>query len=401
MNLHEFQAKAILARRGVPIPAGQVAWTPDEAARIAGELAGARFAVKAQILAGGRGEAGGVKLADSPEQVRDVAAGMLGSKLVTAQTQAGGRSVRRVYVEQAVVCRREIYVGVLVDRDAGELVLIGAREGGGEVEALLEREPGRLQRLPLGIAQAPDETALLRFAEGLGLTDHLAEQAVRIFAALVATFVELDLSLLEINPLCVSEGEGKLLALDVKMSVDDNALFRQPELRDLRDDDEIDAQELEAQRHDLNFVRLDGDIGVVVNGAGLALATLDLLRDAGGRPANFMDIRTTAMSQQIAKGIGLLLADPRVKAILVNVHGGGMTSCDTIVDAIQIAMRWSGRKVPIVFRAAGQSADHARWAMADRRIPHENAQTIGEAVRRAVQIAGGQGAGAQGAGRAG
>ena len=171
------------------------------------------------------------------------------------------------------------------------------------------------------------------------------------------------------------------------MTVDDNALFRQPELQALRDEDEIDEQELEAQRHDLNFVRMEGNIGVVVNGAGLALATHDILRDAGGAPANFMDVRTTAMSQQIAKGIGLLLADPGVKAILVNVHGGGMTSCDTIVDAIQIAMRWSGRKLPIVFRAAGQNADHARWMMADRRIPHEVAASITAAARRAVELA--------------
>jgi len=386
MNLHEFQAKAILAARGVPIPAGQVAWTADEAARIARELGGSCFAVKAQILAGARGEAGGVKLADSPDAVRQVAAGMLGSKLVTAQTAAAGRSVRRVYVEQAVACQREIYVGVLVDRNAGRIVLIGAREGGEQVEALMKREPGGLHRLALEGTAAPDAAALRGFAEALGFGGALAEEATRLLAALVAAFVELDLSLLEINPLCVS-AEGRLMALDVKMAVDDNALFRQPELQVLRDEDEIDEQELEAQRHDLNFVRMDGDIGVVVNGAGLALATHDILRDSGGAPANFMDIRTTAMSQQIAKGIGLLLTDPRVKVILVNVHGGGMTSCDTVVDAIQIALRWSGRKVPIVFRAAGQNADHALWAMADRRIPHEVAGSISVAVTRAIDIA--------------
>ena len=198
-------------------------------------------------------------------------------------------------------------------------------------------------------------------------TDGLADQAVALFGALARAFVELDASLIEVNPLCVT-GDGRLVALDVKMAVDDNALFRHPELQVLRDEDEIDALELEAQRHDLNFVRMDGDIGVVVNGAGLALATHDILIDAGGRPANFMDIRTTAMSQQIAKGIGMLLADPAVKAILVNVHGGGMTSCDTIVDAIQMAVRWSGRKAPIVFRAAGQNAEHAD--LDDVRPPH-------------------------------
>ncbi len=391
MNLHEFQAKAILAGRGLPIPAGQVAWTPDEAAHAATELRGPRYAVKAQILAGGRGEAGGVKFAHSPDEVRKIAAKMLSSKLVTAQTPAAGRVVRRVYVEQAIECRREIYVGVLVDRNTGEIVLLGASEGGEHVEELLQREPEKLRRLALAGTAAPTEAALRGFAEALGLDGALVQEATRLLGGLVAAFVELDLSLIEINPLCVTAQEGKLTALDVKMVVDDNALFRQPQLKELRDEDEIEQQELEAQRHDLNFVRMDGDIGVVVNGAGLALATHDILRDAGGAPANFMDIRTTAMSQQIAKGIGLLLADPRVKVILVNVHGGGMTSCDTVVDAIQIAMRWSGRKVPIVFRAAGQNADHARWAMTDRRIPHDLAGSISDAARRAVAIAKGAG----------
>jgi succinyl-CoA synthetase beta subunit len=387
MNLHEFQAKTILARRGLPIPDGQVAWTPDEAARAATELRGPRFAVKAQILAGGRGEAGGVKLANSPDEVRKIAAGMLGAKLVTTQTSAAGRKVQRVYVEEAVDSTREIYVAVTVDRNSGEVVLLGAREGGENIEALLQREPERLNRLPFQGTDAPDEAALRKFAEALALEGALVEDAIRLLGVLATTFLELDLSLLEINPLSVTEPGGKLVALDVKMAVDDNALFRQPELRQLRDEDEIDELELEAQRHDLNFVRMDGDIGVVVNGAGLALATHDILRDVGGAPANFMDIRTTAMSQQIAKGIGLLLADARVKVILVNVHGGGMTSCDTVVDAIQIAVRWSGRKVPVIFRAAGQNADHARWAMADRRIPHELAGSIGDAARRAVAIA--------------
>lgn len=386
MNLHEFQAKAILARRGVAAPAGGIAWTPDEAAAIAREIGGGRFAVKAQILAGGRGEAGGVKLADSPDEVRAIAADMLGSRLVTAQTSKAGRSVRRVYVEAAVKCQREIYVALLLDRIEGRIELLGAAEGGGEIEELLRRDPQRLLRLPFEGTKPPSEKELRGFADGLRLPGTVAGEAAALFAALARAFVEIDAGLIEINPLGLTE-DGKLIALDVKMTVDDNALFRQPELQALRDEDEIDEQELEAQRHDLNFVRMEGNIGVVVNGAGLALATHDILRDAGGAPANFMDVRTTAMSQQIAKGIGLLLADPGVKAILVNVHGGGMTSCDTIVDAIQIAMRWSGRKLPIVFRAAGQNADHARWMMADRRIPHEVAASITAAARRAVELA--------------
>jgi succinyl-CoA synthetase beta subunit len=386
MNLHEFQAKAILERRGIPVPVGEVAWTPDEAVKIAGELGGADFAVKAQIQAGGRGAAGGVKIAHSLQAVRDIAAGMLGSRLVTAQTTATGRGVRRVYVEQALKCAREIYVGVLTDRNAGRIVLLGAARGGDDIEERLRREPESLQQLYFEGIEPPGDDALRQFAGALSLNDGLADQAIALLGALVAAFVELDASLIEVNPLCVT-GDGRLVALDVKMAVDDNALFRHPELQVLRDEDEIDALELEAQRHDLNFVRMDGDIGVVVNGAGLALATHDILIDLGGRPANFMDIRTTAMSQQIAKGIGLLLADPAVKAILVNVHGGGMTSCDTIVDAIQMAVRWSGRKAPIVFRAAGQNAEHATWMMSDRRIAHDVASDMRAAARRAVEIA--------------
>jgi succinyl-CoA synthetase beta subunit len=386
MNLHEFQAKAILERRGIPVPVGQVAWTPDEAVAIAGELGGTDFAVKAQIQAGGRGAAGGVKIAHSVEAVRNLSAGMLGSRLVTAQTAATGRGVRRVYVEQALKCAREIYAGVLTDRNAGRIALLGAARGGDDIEERLRREPEGLQRLYFNGVEPPADDALRQFAAALSLTDGLADQAVVLFGALARAFVELDASLIEVNPLCVT-GDGRLVALDVKMAVDDNALFRHPELQVLRDEDEIDALELEAQRHDLNFVRMDGDIGVVVNGAGLALATHDILIDAGGRPANFMDIRTTAMSQQIAKGIGMLLADPAVKAILVNVHGGGMTSCDTIVDAIQMAVRWSGRKAPIVFRAAGQNAEHATWMMSDRRIAHDVAADMSGAARRAVEIA--------------
>ncbi len=386
MNLHEFQAKEMLQRRGVPVPPGQVAWTADEARNVAKELGGRRFAVKAQILAGGRGEAGGVKIAHSPEEVREVAGNMLGSKLVTAQTMSGGRNVRRVYVEQGIGFTRELYVGVTVDRDEGAIVLLAAGKGGEKVEEQVRRDPSILHRLAFDGLTPPSQEALKDFAGTLGLEGAQADQAAGIFEALARAFVELDASLIEINPLAVTD-DGRLVALDVKMVVDDNAFFRQPDLPALRDEDEVEAQELEAQRHDLNFVRMDGNIGVVVNGAGLALATHDILRDLGGAPANFMDIRTSAMSLQIAKGIGLLLADPRVGVIFVNVHGGGMTSCDTIVEAMSIALRWSGRKVPMVVRFAGQNAAYAQKMLTERRIPHELAASISAGARRAVELA--------------
>ena len=386
MNLHEFQAKEMLARRGVPVPMGEVAWTPEEAARVAREIAAPRFAVKAQILAGGRGEAEGVRLAATSDAVREIAAQMLGSKLVTAQTGPQGRTVRRVYVEEAVASERDLYLAVIVDRLEGRLLLIGAREGGQDIEARIARRPESLERLPLKASSLPAAEELGVFTERLGLNGRLGDEATALCRALVEAFFELDASLIEISPLAVRRAGG-LVALDVKMTIDDNALFRHPDLQALRDEEESDPVELEAQRHDLNFVRMDGDIGVVVNGAGLALATHDMLVDAGGRPANFMDIRTTAMSLQIARGVGLLLADPMVRAILVNIHGGGMTRCDTIVEAIHVARRWSGRNVPMVVRLAGQNADYARTMLADRQIPHETAADMAEAVLRAVALA--------------
>lgn len=387
MNLHEFQAKAILKARGVAVPRGRVTTSADESAAAAREIGGTGFAVKAQILAGGRGAAGGVRLAASPDEAGRIAGEMLGTRLVTAQTGATGQTVRRVYVEEAVQCERQAYVAVLVDRNEGRIALIGAERGGEDIEERLQREPENLRRLAFEGTALPDASALGRFADTLGLGGDFTDGAVALFETLGRAIVELDASLIEVNPLCIA-ADGKLLALDVKMIVDDAALFRHPDLQALREDDETDAIELEAQRHDLNFVRMGGNIGVVVNGAGLALATHDILRDLGGEPANFMDIRTTAMSQQIAQGIALLLADPAVKVILVNVHGGGMTSCDTVVDAIQMAMRQSAQKVPIVFRAAGQNAEHARWMMSDRRIAHELASSISSAAQRAVEIAG-------------
>ncbi|WP_040485025.1 ADP-forming succinate--CoA ligase subunit beta [Lutibaculum baratangense] len=388
MNLHEFQAKEILARRGVRVPAGRIAWSAEEAEAVARELAAQRFAVKAQILAGGRGQAGGVKFAATSDTVRSAAQSLIGSTLVTRQTGPEGRKVKRVYVEEAVSTSRDIYVAALVDRRAGCPMLIGVSEGGEDVEERIARDENAVRRLPLPLdGSQPAEDDLRDFAASLVGQDGPVEKAVDILRVLASALGELDATLIEINPLALTKG-GDLIVVDAKLTLDDNALFRHPDLQALRDEDEQDAVEFEAQRHDINFVRMDGDIGVVVNGAGLALATHDMLRDAGGAPANFMDIRTTATSLQIAKGIGLLLANPGVKVLLINVHGGGMTSCDTIVEALSIAMRWSGRRVPVVFRAAGQNAGYAEKMMVDRRIPHEAAKTIQDAVRLAVAQAG-------------
>ena len=371
------------------MPSGHVASTAEEAGAVARGLDASRFAVKAQIQAGGRGEAGGVHFGATADSVKKIAGNLLGSRLVTAQTGAEGRTVRQVYVEEAVAAAREVYLGALVDRRLGRLVLVGAREGGGDIEARIARDPAILETLPLDGIAKPEPAAIEAFVARFGLEGKAGERTAALCGRLVAALVELDADLIEINPLAITT-DGAICAVDVKMVLDDNALYRHPELAALEDEGDQDAVELEAQRHDINFVRMDGDIGVVANGAGLGLATHDLLRDYGGRPANFMDIRTTATSLQIAKGIDLLLANPAVKTILVNVHGGGMTRCDTIVEALNVALRRSNRGLPIVFRVAGQAAEQARRMMVDRRIPHERVDDMTEACARAVALAGGK-----------
>lgn len=385
MNLHEFQAKQLLGRYGILAPEGRVAWSPEEAEAMARKLPGQRFAVKAQVHAGGRGEAGGVRIVESHKAVRDVARELIGKKLVTSNTGAEGRIVRKVYVETAVKPERMLYLAALVDRAEGAVALIGAREGGGDIEDRVARNPRIIEKLVLAPHAGLRPEELLAYAGRLGLIGEVGQRAAEMLGGLIDAVYQLDANLIEINPLAVMP-DGTLLALDVKMVVDDNALFRHPELEPLRDEDELDPLELQAQRHEINYVKLDGNIGVVVNGAGLALATLDLLRDAGGSPANFMDIRTMATSVQIARGLDILLADPRVKAILVNIHGGGLTRCDTVAEAIGIAFRRSGRALPLIFRAAGNNADFARHVLRNCGVPFIEARDMANAAERAVAL---------------
>jgi succinyl-CoA synthetase beta subunit len=385
MNLHEYQAKELLAPYGIAAPEGRVAKSAEEAEAMARKLPGQRFAVKAQVHAGGRGEAGGVRIVESAKAVGQVARELIGKKLVTSNTGPEGRIVRKVYVEAAVKPERVLYLAALVDRAAGSLALIGAREGGGDIEDRVARNPRIIEKLALAphASQRPEE--LRAYAARLGLSGDLGDRAVELLTGLIDALYQLDANLIEINPLAVMP-DGGLLALDVKMVVDDNALFRHPELEPLRDEDELDPVELQAQRHEINYVKLDGNIGVVVNGAGLALATLDLLRDAGGQPANFMDIRTMATSMQIARGLDLLIADPRVKAILVNIHGGGLTRCDTVAEAIGMAFRRSGRALPLIFRAAGNNADFSRTVLRNCGVAFIEARDMADAAERAVAI---------------
>ena len=385
MNLHEYQAKELLSRYGIAAPEGRLASSPEEAEAMAKKLPGQRFAVKAQVHAGGRGEAGGVRIVEGAAAVKKVARELIGKKLITHNTGPEGRIVRKVYVETAVKPERVLYLAALVDRTAGAVSLIGAREGGGDIEDRVARNPRIIERLLLTPGEKPSPDELRAYAGRLGLTGDLGDRGVELLTGLIDALYQLDASLIEINPLAVMP-DGAMLALDLKMVVDDNAMFRHPELEPLRDDDELDPVELQAQRHEINYVKLDGNIGVVVNGAGLALATLDLLRDAGGSPANFMDIRTMATSVQIARGLDILMADPRVAVILVNIHGGGLTRCDTVAEAIGMAWRRSGRKLPLILRAAGNNADFARHVLRNCGVPYTDARDMADAAERAVAL---------------
>ena len=388
MKLQEFQSKELLSPFGIPIPEGRVAASADDAERLARRLSCRSFAVKAQVHAGGRSASGGIKFASDPGEVRAIAGQLLGRPLVTAQTGPAGQPVRWVYVEEKIEAARSLYCAVMVDRAAGQLVLMASRHGGEAIEAHASRDPSAITHVPLRLARDAAEGDFAAAAQRIGLDGAASQSAATLFAALARAAATLDASLVEINPLALT-ADGRLIALDAKVVIDDNALFRHPDLAGLReasDGDEDDPAVLAADRHQLNYLRLDGDIGVVVNGAGLALATLDILRDAGGFPANFMDIRPTATSLDIAYAFELILSNPRVRVILVNIHGGGMQRCDTVVDGIGIGLRRTGRSLPMVVRLAGNNAEFAYDRLKSYGIAYTDAADMWDAATRAVGL---------------
>jgi succinyl-CoA synthetase beta subunit len=390
MDLHEFQAKELLARFGVEIPQGLVVEQASDAERAAERLGSRRFVVKAQIKAGDRAQQGGVRFANSARAVGTEAGALLGKRIVTAQTPEAGFPVKWVYVEEAIDGGQALYVAVVLDRATGRPLLLASAHGGDDIEARAENDPAIIQSIPLTIRDGTADGDFQDLAARIGLAGAAASAAHELFRRLATAFVQLDASLLEINPLALVDG-NRLVALDAKLAIDDNALFRHADLRGLRDftvRDESDPMELEAQHHQINYIRMGGDIGVLVNGAGLALATLDMLCDAGGRPANFMDVRTTATSLDIARGFQLILENPAVRAILVNVHGGGMQACDTIAEGIGIAVRHCpGRDVPIVISMAGNHAEFARTVLQNTGVHYIAGSSAWDAVQKAVASA--------------
>lgn len=388
MNLYEFQAKELIGRFGIEIPRGRVAGSADDAERLARRMAFPRFAIKAQIHGGGRGIAGGVRFASSPEDARMIAAELLAKPLVTSQTKATGERVRWVYVEEAFDIAQEIYAAVVVDSARGALELLVSASGGVDVEDKAAANPGVVARFPLDVRSSPPAGDFAGAARAVGLAGVLAQKAADVFANMARVSTGLDATLVEINPLAITS-DHRLIALDAKLSIDPNALFRHPAMAALGAQiqmDEGDPKELAADRHQINYQKMDGRIGVVVNGAGLALATNDMLLDAGGRPANFMDIRTTASSLDIAYGVGVILENPRTRVVLINIHGGGMQRCDTVAEGVCVAARRAKRTVPLVVCFAGNNADFARTRLKGAGVAFVDARDMGDAVVKVMGL---------------
>ena len=389
MQLLEFQAKELLARFGIEVPRGRICGSAAEAGTTARPLGFERFAVKPQIRAGDRRAAGGIRFAASPDGVKATAEPMIGKPLVTLQTGPTGETVRWVLVEEALQPVKLMFAAVALDRDAGTLKLIVSQEGGEGIEVMAAAAPGIVHTADVQPDGGKPECDIAGLVEALGLPNEMAGAVGTALERLVGAAVALDCTLLEVNPLAVLPS-GQVVALDAKMTIDDNALVRHPGLAALRSATQVedgDPEELAADRHHLNYQRMTGNVGVVANGAGLALATLDMVRDAGGNPANFMDIRTTASSLDVAYGFDLLLSNPAVAAVLVNVHGGGMQRCDTIAEGVGIAMRRNPRSVPLIVRMAGNNADFARVRLDSYGVGYSEAAGMREAVTSAVAAA--------------
>jgi succinyl-CoA synthetase beta subunit len=386
MNIHEFQAKQLLGRFGVPVPKGQPASTPEEAAAAFRALGQPKAVIKAQIHAGGRGKAGGVKLISSAEEARDFAARLLGKPLVTHQTGPEGRVVRRVYVEEASQVARELYLGMVVDRKVAAVGVIASTEGGTEIEEVAAKTPERIITDPIDplLGMAPFQARRIAFA--LGLKDKQVGQFAALLASLYRAFVETDASLIEINPLVVT-ADGRVICLDAKISFDDNGLFRHPDIRELRDSNEEDPAETEAAKYDLSYVHLDGNIGCMVNGAGLAMATMDIVKYYGAEPANFLDVGGGANAQKIAAAFRILLSDSRVKAVLINVFGGIM-QCDVLARGVVDAAREVKLSIPLVVRMEGTNVKEGKQILAESGIKVIAANDMADAARLAVESIG-------------
>lgn len=391
MNIHEYQAKEILKAHGVNVPRGEVASTPDEAEEIARQMDCPLFVVKAQIHAGGRGKGGGVKIAKSPEAVREHAEAILGMQLITHQTVPGGQRVRKCLVAEASEIERELYLSIVLDRASSRLVMMGSEEGGVDIEAVAETRPEKILNEVIDPSVGLQSYQARKLAYGLNIPQNLIPKATQLIVGLYNTFVDCDCMLAEINPLAITKTDEELdiLALDVKLNFDDNALWRHEDIEAMRDPHEEDPRELEAKQSGLSYVNLDGNIGCMVNGAGLAMATMDLIKLHGGEPANFLDVGGGVTTDGVEHAFRLILADNKVKAVLVNIFGG-IVKCDTIANGIIEAIKQVDLKVPLVVRLEGTNVELAKQLFANSGLNLITADGLTEAAQKAVAAAKGR-----------
>jgi succinyl-CoA synthetase beta subunit len=382
MNIHEYQAKQLLAKYGVSVPKGGVAHTVGEAETIAKELGGPVWVVKAQIHAGGRGKGGGVKVVKSLDDVKDAADKILGMNLVTHQTGPAGKEVKRIYVEDGCDIARELYLSVLIDRATSRITLMASTEGGMDIEEVAEKTPEKIIKVSVDPATGISGFHARQLAFGLGLKGGQVRSGVKLITNIYNAFVDLDASLVEINPLVVT-GAGEVMALDAKMNFDDNALFRHKDVEELRDEDEEDPAELEAARHELNYITLDGEIGCMVNGAGLAMATMDIIKLHGSDPANFLDVGGGATKERVATAFKIILGDKNVKGILVNIFGGIMR-CDIIAEGVVAAAKEVNISVPLVVRLEGTNVELGKEIMVNSGLAIISANDLDDAAKKVV-----------------
>ena len=386
MKIHEYQAKAILARHGVPVPRGEVTFAAADTSDIAKRLGTSIVVVKAQIHAGGRGKGGGVKLARSPQDAEKLARAMIGMTLVTHQTGPEGRVVRRVLIEEGLQMQRELYLSIVLDRAAGRPVIMASAAGGMDIEEVAEKTPEKIVRVHVnpGVGVVPFEARQLGF--GIGLDAPQVNKFVKLVTSLYEAYLATDASLVEINPLVVT-ASGDLLALDAKMAFDDNALYRHPDLREMRDTGEEDPLEIEASKFSLNYIHLDGNIGCMVNGAGLAMATMDIIKLSGGEPANFLDVGGGANAEQIRNAFKILMSDKNVQAVLINIFGG-ILRCDVLAQGVIAAVKELGVRVPIIIRMEGTNVDEGKRLLKESGLNFMTADSMDEAAEKAVLLAG-------------
>lgn len=384
MLIHEYQAKELLSLYGIPILPGQVAHTPEEAIMIARKLGGDQWVIKAQVHAGGRGKAGGILLSRSLAEVEQHARSLLGKTLVTQQTGSTGKPIHKIYIESGCVIEKEIYVSITLDRKKACQVLILSAEGGVEIEEIARKTPEKILRVPLDPIFGLKGYTARRAAFSLGLKPELALKLADFLLRMSRLAMELDANLVEINPLAITQDE-RIVPLDAKIDLDDNALYRHPALRSLRDESQEDPKEVEAKRWGINYIALDGNIGCLVNGAGLAMATMDTIHHYGGKPANFLDVGGGASREQVTQAFKIILLDPRIRAILVNIFGGIMR-CDTIAEGILGAVQELQLKVPLVVRLEGTNVEEGKRILEESQLPITTASTLSEAAEKVVRL---------------